>query len=378
MVSTDWMYGHKSMGMPLGSTFMYTPVYGTNVADGRNAIAQKALDENADYVFFNDDDVIVQQDTLHMLHRSQKNLQYTYGEEHKNDMVTGVYWGKGFPPEPLIFRSDTVGDWNWRGPYHDWVIGDFIEIDAAGCGAVLIPTEVFRRLKPPWFRLDYDAEYKKKLNPVGTTEDLLFYRRCREELGISLWCDTWVQLGHWDKHRGITFRAPMDAIQLRQRFSVVEGSGTILHIGSGTEMRQFPEFENVIRVDSDEKNKPDLVVQYDSIPLTDGLVDVIYSKNILNKYPIDAIREILLEWMRVLKIGGILHLELIDLEYGIKLVDQNSLDGIYGTSSNRFRSGFTKKLLTHILEDIKLDIDSVWSEEEGKLISIRATKNKEY
>jgi hypothetical protein len=61
------------------------------------------------------------------------------------------------------------------------------EMESLGAGALLISTEVFKRLEPPWFYNDYAGAFGANgIVPLG--EDRTFCRNARAA-GYQVWCD---------------------------------------------------------------------------------------------------------------------------------------------------------------------------------------------
>jgi predicted SAM-dependent methyltransferase len=373
-VSAYWAYSHKMLGMPLGMTYEYKPIFNcTDVAAGRNEVVQEALNKGVEYIFFNDDDVIMQDTCLINLWNRQK------------DMVTGVYWSKQFPPEPIIFRGKEDGSWDWEGPFLDWKIGDLVRIDAAGCGAVLIKTEIFKKMSKPWFRTDYNSNWQTGTRyESAVTEDIYFYKRAHD-LGYELWCDTGVQLQHYDSKRRFFFQIPNDSPQIQQRVQVVEGKGVLVDMGSGEAMRAFPGF-TVIRVDGREEVTPDIICPLDHVPIQDAFADMIFSCHAIEHFSPDDVFKVLREWLRILKMGGKIHIITPNLAWAAKRILDGIMDGITmsvfnGGQTNPYdthKCVFTAESLTGLLTTAKLSDIEVTTSEGGFNLVAKATKTCEY
>ena len=137
----------------------YTP------SEKRNYLIVKALNENYDYLLFVDDDMILPPETLEVLLGRDK------------DIIGGLYYFKGFPLEKVIEVFDEESN------------EPFI-CKSLGGGLILTKTEIFRKIKSPWFGT--------KVNNVGMTilsEDYAFADKAREA-GYEVWVDPTLNIGH--------------------------------------------------------------------------------------------------------------------------------------------------------------------------------------
>lgn len=152
-------------------------VHGQSIAHNRNQVVEQALIHGCTHVLFIDDDVICNPDIIFKL------------LEHKKYIVTGLQLRRNFPHTPLIFK-DWIEKEKMFSYYHlSQLNGErLVPIKAAGLGAVLIDTEVFKRMEKPWFRF---GEFK--LDQMS--EDTGFFKRAND-LGIESYCDTNCPVGH--------------------------------------------------------------------------------------------------------------------------------------------------------------------------------------
>jgi glycosyltransferase involved in cell wall biosynthesis len=155
-------------------TFSY--VYRTFIHSARKGCAQRAVDEDADYVMFLDDDMVWPRDMIQRLVAIADHTGF--------DMVSGYYTTRSRPkPVPLSYIRQP------NGYYKAWMVkrenvGQILKCDATGFGALLIRTDVFRRLPKPWFEI-----------PDGMTEDIFFFNKCHD-MGIPVYVDTGLSCGH--------------------------------------------------------------------------------------------------------------------------------------------------------------------------------------
>ncbi|MHA1613851.1 MAG: glycosyltransferase family 2 protein [Candidatus Thorarchaeota archaeon] len=141
---------------------------GFQAAEARNKLVEKS---KADYLFFMDSDSLVTPQDLKQLVEDDK------------DIVSGVYFMRGMPYNPVIYKTC------WQGGFkflHD--VGDGLErIDGCGMGCCLIKRHVFEKVRSPWFEFNMLGN--------GSTEDFDFCRKASQE-GFQLWADWRIKIGH--------------------------------------------------------------------------------------------------------------------------------------------------------------------------------------
>lgn len=148
--------------------------FGSMICRSRNIIASRAIDINARYVLFIDSDMVFDEDSLvRLLDRKEK-------------IVGGICTLASQPYSPVAKRIDKNGNYRIA---HDVVNGGlFRNIDATGTAFLLIDTEVFRRLKKPWFAMPpYGEEVM--------SEDIYFCKIAKEA-GYNICIDSDVVIGH--------------------------------------------------------------------------------------------------------------------------------------------------------------------------------------
>lgn len=144
------------------------------VTIARTKLAEKALEEGYEYIFWLDDDMIIPPHTIPQL------------VQHNLDIVGALYHQKGGEYLPNIYIYKT---YNKRTGWHDynniviWEADSLVEVDGCGFGALLTKTSVFRSIPKPWFR------------DVGGGEDFYFCRKAKKA-GYKIYCDTSLQCGH--------------------------------------------------------------------------------------------------------------------------------------------------------------------------------------
>jgi len=140
----------------------------------RERLVEECLKEdNSKYIFFVDSDVYLPPRTFARLLQSNK------------DIVTGIYWTKSDPPEPVIYKDLHMG------PYFDFPEKSIFELEAAGLGCCLIKTDVFQHIPQPWFSYKMDDIGGE----INVTEDFYFFIKAKK-YGYPLWCNSNVLCKH--------------------------------------------------------------------------------------------------------------------------------------------------------------------------------------
>ena len=145
---------------------------GYNTSENRNYIAVQAVKNNCDYLFFVDDDIIVEPDTLNKL------------LAHKKDIIGGVYNTKYEKQEPVVEYLD---DKRPKGLF---------ECGAIGTGCLLIKCDVFKKISQKykntqgWFNYIWNDNGSVKMS-----HDWLFCHNARE-CGFEVWADNNLKIGH--------------------------------------------------------------------------------------------------------------------------------------------------------------------------------------
>ena len=193
-VSVKWAQALSHLGFPLGSSKADIFIENEKIGAARNQIVKKALEINSQYVFFLGDDVHIPPNTIvQLLSRDV-------------DMVTGVYWTKGYPTRPYLWRGLQ------KGEYLDWTAGEFFKVDFSGVDCTLIKTDVFKNIPYPWFSTDWVWNEDQEVPSEIATEDFYFYLKAKKA-GYDLWADTSIQCAHEDRDSGMMFTLTMDMPQ---------------------------------------------------------------------------------------------------------------------------------------------------------------------
>ena len=174
-------------------------VRGYDCATARNRIAQKALDKKTDYVLMVDNDVVLPKDALMNLLETPVDVCLGYYAHRDGDniyrgrsCVCKLYDENGnkhfnYPLESE-YTADELKELKDSGQYR-------VQIHGGGMGCALIKTDVFNRIKYPWYDwVNYANEHRGMLS-----EDLYFCEGCRKN-SIPIYTDTRVNCGHILRH----------------------------------------------------------------------------------------------------------------------------------------------------------------------------------
>src|SRR3990167_827515 len=243
-VPANWVMGMRQIQMPLGAATEDLWVLGgeMSIADKRNYIVETALAHGAQFVMFVGDDTIPPPHAfLQLWTKAQQGYQ----------IVTGLYMSRTYPPQPMIWRG------YMQGSYYNWHVGEFFEVDWAGCDCLLVNTDVFRQMPKPWFSQDYVFGADQSRPVTLATEDIYFYQKARA-LGIKAYCDTSVLCIHQDRASGAQFYLPADWPQAVPGSVIPEHDDEYLvaDLGAGTSSPYT--HGRLVRFDLDENVQPDV------------------------------------------------------------------------------------------------------------------------
>lgn len=156
---------------------MFDFIKGYDCAKARNAIAKEAIDEGFDYVLMIDSDVVIPNETLECF------------MEHEADICLGLCPRKNTNVGRIEIYKDTNTDYTDFYTYATLPDQARIDIKGGGFGCAFIKTEVFSKLKYPYFR------YVEYPNGTALSEDLYFCSQARAA-GLKIYADTRVKCGH--------------------------------------------------------------------------------------------------------------------------------------------------------------------------------------
>ena len=139
---------------------------------GRETLVKMAIEKECSHVMFIDTDMYFEGDAVERLVKRDK------------DVIGVSYNRRKFPLETTLSIHDKDGT----------VINEekdgMLKCAGVATGFLLIKTDVFKKLKHPWFFWESDEE-----GELLTGEDVWFCRKAREA-GYDIWADMTVKVGH--------------------------------------------------------------------------------------------------------------------------------------------------------------------------------------
>jgi len=181
-VHTAFFRSYNAMAKPAGTVL--ATCQSSLVYDSRNRLAQEALASDCGRVLWLDSDMELPED---LMRRLSEDL------DEGRDYVSALAFRRNLPTWPVLY--DRVEYESRPGGkiavearrYTKWPEGGVFEIAGSGFGAVMMTTELLRRVA---------EEYTLPFAPMpGLGEDLAFCWKARQ-LGYKLWCDPRVLPGH--------------------------------------------------------------------------------------------------------------------------------------------------------------------------------------
>lgn len=137
LVRVEWVAARYSQLIPMNWSQVqvnqamsgYYPLR-YQVADAQNLIVRAALEGDFEWIFLLEHDVVIPDNTLMALNE--------YMREAKYPVVSGLYYSRSRPSEPLVFRG------RGNSVYWDWKPGDLVWCDGVPTGALLIHQSVLK------------------------------------------------------------------------------------------------------------------------------------------------------------------------------------------------------------------------------------------
>jgi hypothetical protein len=170
----------------------------TILINQREYLVNKAIESHSDYMFWMDSDMYLPSTTILRL------------LAHNEDIVCGNYM-KRAPQFKTVAYTDTT-DWD------SWVPlvkeDELVEVEGVGLGCCLMKTDIFKKLKRPFFEYNYQPKTKD-----WGGEDFMLQKKLREQ-GYKIYLD--MVLSEQVKHIGtFAFGDKMSTNQrkIKERYS---------------------------------------------------------------------------------------------------------------------------------------------------------------
>lgn len=181
MVHTEFM--RSAVGMQHEGETQFTFSQASLVYDGRNLLANVAIDGGFDRILWLDSDMLFEPELEKQLHADL---------DTGKDMVSALYFSRKPPLKPVVYKaveSDIIdGRQTPRADsFLDYPEDSLFPIAGCGFGAVMMTGELLKAVRD---------SYGLPFSPIlGFGEDLSFCRRVTE-LGREMWCDSRIKCGH--------------------------------------------------------------------------------------------------------------------------------------------------------------------------------------
>lgn len=287
-VPLEWALNFKGMNPPINFNINYSVVYGKEVGEAREIIAEEALEKGAKYLFFLGDDVVAPPETI-------KQLIYRMEQNSEIAVIGGVYCSKCDPSAPLVFKG------NGLGSYWDWKIGEFFECTGVGMDCTIIRVDALKGISRPWFKTVETDEFLEGKNQAESwTEDLYFCKKLLEETPFRIFCDGAILCSHWDVYGNKAYKLPFDSLPMRVK-GLIGNKKKALSLGPV--VFHHADF-NTVTAEDECKNPhstPDYRVQLGRLPFEQGSFDIVYHAAIAND---SILNHSFLDWIRVAKPGA--------------------------------------------------------------------------
>lgn len=209
-VDIDWSLSLPSFQYPIGMSVAWFLAKGQDRGPQRDALAKRAVEIGAPYMFFLDDDTICPNYTIQQLH-------YQLNQNDDAAVCGGIYFTKSSTPEPLVFKELEAG------PYWKWKLGDVFPCKGLGTGCMMIRTECLKNIPEPWFvdtqeapvgqTVDYNGVAIPQSKKSGT-DDLFFCRKV-SDAGYVILAHGGVLPVHVDQD-GKQYSMPLDSYPCRE------------------------------------------------------------------------------------------------------------------------------------------------------------------
>jgi predicted SAM-dependent methyltransferase len=142
----------------------------------------------------------------------------------------------------------------------------------------------------------------------------------------------------------------------------IDAEGKVLHLGCGETGKQ----DGMINVDIRNLPNVDVISDIRDMPFMDSSAGGITTRNAIEHFGRNEIKPLLNEWSRVLKKGGFLRVETVDMgelmDKWRQIPEENMLDGILGAQTydeNFHKMVFTKDILERFLKEAGFMIKEV-------------------
>lgn len=195
LVRFEWVMARFGQVMPTNWSHVYLTEFMStiaplrySVADAQNIIVQQAVEKQVEWLLLVEHDNVLPPDTFIKFNE--------YMVEAKVPVVSGLYFTKTEPPEPMIYRR--LG----AGYYNDWKMGDKVECSGVPTGTLLVHMSIIRSMWNESEEYNLDGRIVRK---VFEQPAKLVYNPERGEVMMAsgtsdlAWCDRVIKEKHFEK-----------------------------------------------------------------------------------------------------------------------------------------------------------------------------------
>jgi len=206
-VAPEWAFALRMLDFPTNLSVVYMPCKGKPVDEARELIAADALQQNARYLAFLDDDTIPPQNWV-------RRAMAILDQFPEAAAVGAIYPTKSDPAEPLVYLEEC------GGPFWQWKYGEIFRCNSIGTGAMMIRVDALRKIPRPWFRtIDEGIAEGTKLHGASVCKNLvsddMYFCRKVNEAGLVIMADGGSVCGHADVATGRIHVLPPDSYPFR-------------------------------------------------------------------------------------------------------------------------------------------------------------------
>ena len=206
IIPTNWSHSDNVQFMS-----SYVPLT-FQVPDAENLIAKYFVENDFEWLLFIESDNVIPQDTFKLMNEYMLDMDYP--------VVSGLYFTKSDPPEPMIYRSQ-----GW-GYFNDWKMGDKVMASGVPFGCCLIHGSLIREL---WkISPEYNVGGTNTRRVFNNPSDIWYDPETRGWMKISGTSD--LQFCDKLKKEGILEKAGWSAFQKKEYPYLVDTSIYVKHI----------------------------------------------------------------------------------------------------------------------------------------------------
>ena len=196
-VPIEFLIAFGRLQFPVNGVTENLVVKNMEVGEARNYLVDQILsrpkEKQPTYIFFLGDDMLPPWDGLTRMHEEM--------ERNGWDWLTGLYYWKGEPPTPLVWRNDKIGR---MLPGRDFQAGEVLWVDVTGLDFTLLRVETLRKIDPPWFETGPKRAMSGQGPIIRYTEDVYFAAKMKR-IGAKIGVHSGVRVAHYDGRTGLIY-----------------------------------------------------------------------------------------------------------------------------------------------------------------------------